>query len=285
MRRHLAIAFGVPRLVAVHAMFSRALVVEAVYQASQLSGGAVLGRVVNTGTLRQGPAGMQYSPEPTDKLVVHLGTQVHEFVVRDAQGNRSAATADEWLLSAHRLRYRHRVEGQGDVELSVAFDGSRFEASVKGTSSQAGEPLQIDLRSVGQSVGERDLTGQDLTTRAELSGTIRGKGVEVDVHETHRSRLVSATSTRLLWSQRGSASRLTATSGSTVRAGGSSFTFRGVEVVTDVANKGGTDSSGVVQASGHVERGGEPFGTVALVHGRVVLKTATGAIPLDLGGT
>jgi len=71
----LPIAFGLPRVVALNVYMSRGLVVEAVYQATALSGGSYYGRIVNTGTLVLGPAGLQYQPSPTDRLVLKLGTQ------------------------------------------------------------------------------------------------------------------------------------------------------------------------------------------------------------------
>ena len=52
-----AVAFGLPRIVAMNAYLSRSLVVEAVYQATALSGGGMVGRIVNTGTLAPGYGG------------------------------------------------------------------------------------------------------------------------------------------------------------------------------------------------------------------------------------
>ena len=111
--RRLPIAFGLPRLAAANAYLSRAMVVESVYQATALSGAGMMGQVRNTGTLAPGFGGMyQYSPQPTDRLVVSYAGQTHEFVVHEASGNSQAMTSDAWLLSPHQLRYTHRLQGQ-----------------------------------------------------------------------------------------------------------------------------------------------------------------------------
>ena len=119
--RGLAIAFGLPRVVALNVSMSRGLVVEAVYQATALSGGGMVGRVVNTGTLVLGPAGLQYQHSPTDRPILRLGEQTHEFVVKEAQGNVAAATATAWLFSPHRLHYVHRFAGEADVYVIIYY--------------------------------------------------------------------------------------------------------------------------------------------------------------------
>jgi hypothetical protein len=50
-KRDLAIAFGLPWVIAVNAYLSRALAVEAVHQASASSDAGFYGQVTNTGTL------------------------------------------------------------------------------------------------------------------------------------------------------------------------------------------------------------------------------------------
>lgn len=155
----LPVAFGLPRVVAVNVYMSRGLVVEAVYQATALSGGASFGRIVNTGTLVLGPAGLQYQHGPTDRLVLKLGTQTHEFVVKDAQGNMAAATATAWLFSTHRLHYTHRLPGQAEADISLSFDGYRFQAKIKGWSMVSGARYTVDLTASGQSATRRDYHG------------------------------------------------------------------------------------------------------------------------------
>jgi hypothetical protein len=93
---------------------------------------------------------------------------------------------------------------------------------------------------------------------------------------------VSAISPRLLYSQRGSASRTEVTINNTLRAGGSTFRFQDVKVVSDVKSKGGTGSAGVVSASGSVTHGGSPYGTVVLEGQKVFLETSSGPVPLDV---
>jgi hypothetical protein len=280
-RDALSVGFALPRVIAVQVMMSRAMVVEAVYQATALSGGMLTGQVARTGTLRQGVAGFQYLPQPADRLVVVLGSQTHEFVVEDTQGNNGAPSSDIWLQSPHRLRYVHRIAGQAEARIEEVFDGSRFDVTVKGVQEREGRRFDVDLRTAGGASGRRDFQGQEVTTQAEMTGRITGGNVEVDVRETLRSNLVAANSPRLLYSQRGMASRIVTTSNSVVKSGSDTFQFQGVEVVTDVNERGGSGGMGVVSAQGVVLRGGSPFGNVVLQGERAVLRTAAESIALD----
>ena len=109
----LAIAFGLPRVTSINAYISRYLVVESVYQAT-IASGSMFGQIANTGTLLIAPYGVRYQPDPTDRLIVKLGDQTHEFVIKEAQGNVAAPSAMEWLLSPHVLRYTtHRLPWSG----------------------------------------------------------------------------------------------------------------------------------------------------------------------------
>ena len=55
-----------------------------VYEATRLSGGGAAGRVVNTGTLEVDTRGVRYRRNPTDRLVLNLDDQRHEFVIEEA---------------------------------------------------------------------------------------------------------------------------------------------------------------------------------------------------------
>lgn len=278
----LRIAFGLPRLVATTAYFSRAMVVNGLYQATILSGAGLMGQIRSTGTLAQGFGGaFQYSPEPADRLVVHWAGAVHEFVVHDVVGNPQAATADAWLLSPHQLRYSHRLEGQAEADISVAFDGAAFEVSVQGWTTQWGERYTLDLRSVGRSGGVRDYGGQDVQMAYDLTGTISGGGVAVEVQEEHTSFLVAATSLRTLPSQRGSASDSNATLTSTAVVDGVGYQFADVQVRTGTSTRGGQSSGGMTGLSGAVLRAGQPFGAFVLQAGRAFLQTEDGLVSMD----
>jgi hypothetical protein len=282
----LAIAFGLPRVVAVNVYLSRALVVEAVYQATALSGGAQLGRIVNTGTLTPGfGGGFQYAPQPADRLVVNLGPQqTHEFVVQQAQGNVQAATAAAWVMSPHILQYIHRLPGQAEATIAAQYDGSRFEVQVQGWYLQSGTRYDLDLRASGQAAGTRDYHGQDVQTQYDLTGTIRGGGIEVDVSERHTSSLVAATNLRILPSQRGSASRFSGVINNVLRSGGEEYRFQNVQVQTDQRTRGttGAGQAGLTGLQGVVLRNGAPFGRLAAQAGRAMLQTESGVIALDM---
>jgi hypothetical protein len=150
-QRDLAIAFGLPRVVAVNAYLSRSLIVEAVYQATALAGSGFYGQVTNTGTLTTEYGSLQYLPEPTDRLVLRLGEETHEFVVRDVQGNMQAQTAASWLLYPHILRYRHVLPGQAEVEMSVHYDGMSYQSEMTGWYEQSGQRYDLNLGASGQS--------------------------------------------------------------------------------------------------------------------------------------
>ena len=278
----LPIAFGLPRVVALNVYMSRGLVVEAVYQATALSGGSYYGRIVNTGTLVLGPAGLQYQPSPTDRLVLKLGTQTHEFVVKNAQGNMAAATSTAWLFSPHRLHYTHRIPGQADADISLSFDGNRFQAKVKGWSMVGGVRYTVDLTASGQSATRRDYHGQEVQTEYNLSGNVQGEGFAVEVNERHTFGLAAATNLRMPQSMRGSASRFNGTLNNVLRVGEDEYKFANVQIQTDMKGRGGTGSAGVTNATGQVLLNGKPFGRCVLQSGQVFLSTENGQIPLDL---
>lgn len=278
----LRLAFGFPRTVAASAYLSRTMVVEAVYQATALSGGGLVGRIVNTGTLSPGYGGAyQYSPQPTDRLVVHYAGQVHEFVVHEAQGNPQAMTSDAWLLSPHQLRYRHRMGTEAEADISVRYDGSAFEVSVQGWTTQWGQRYEVDLTAAGQQAGVRDYGGQDIQTAYDVTGTIKGQGLDLAVNERHVSSLVAATSPRLLPSQRGTASQSSSTLNNVLSFGGVRYQLRDVQVQSGTQGRAGQGSAGMTGVSGVVLRDSEPYGRFVYQGGRAILETSDGSISMD----
>jgi hypothetical protein len=281
--RDLAIAFGLPRVVAVNAYLSRYLVVEAVYQATALSGSGMYGQVTNTGTLTTEFGGLQYLPQPADRLILRLGTETHEFVVMDAQGDIRAQTASAWLLMPHVLRYRHVLPGQADVELAVQFDGVIFQSEVVGWYEQSGQRYDLDLVASGQSATQRDMTGQEARTEYDLTGTISREGFSLEVSEHHTSTLAAASHpSRLLPSQRGSASRFNGTINNVLQSGGIESRFVDVQLQTDMMAQGGTGTAGLTGLTGQVFRNGTLFGQCVLENGQAFLDTGSSRIPLDL---
>jgi hypothetical protein len=281
----LVIAFGLPRIVAMNAYLSRALVVEAVYQATALSGAGMMGQVTNTGTLSPGyGGGFQYSPQPADRLIVNLGPQeAHEFIIRQAQGNIQARTAAEWVMSPHVLQYSHRLQSQAEAEMSAQFNGTQFQVQVQGWYMQSGTRYDLNLSATGHTSGSSGYDGQDAQTQYDLTGSISGGGFEVEVHERHTSSMASATSLRLLPSQRGSASRFNGILNSILRIGGDEYRFQNVQVQTDQRTRGtATGQAGLTMLEGMVMRSGQPFGRLVPQSGQAFLQTQSGLLPLDM---
>ncbi|MFC1636669.1 hypothetical protein ACFL5Z_17715 [Planctomycetota bacterium] len=264
-----------------NAYISRLLVVEAVYQATRLSG-SMFGQIVNTGTLVVASTGVHYQPSPTDRLIVKLGEQTHEFVVKEAQGNVAAPSAMAWLLSPHVLSYTHRLPDQAEAEISIRFDGYRFDVQVRGWSMLKDRRYTADLAAIGQSSMVRDFHGQQVRTEYHLKGKIQGTGIDLKVDERHVFNMAAASSPRLLPSQRGSASRFTGTLNNVLQVGDDQYKFDAVEITTDMKARGGQGSAGVTSAKGQALRNGKPFGTCVLRTGQVVLETEGGPIKLDL---
>jgi len=282
LEKNLAVAFSLPRAAATGVYQSRDLLVEAVYQATNLSGGALRGEIVITGTLRVSDDGIQYSAEPTDRLVVKLDGQTHEFVIKEAQGSDQAATATAWLDEPHMIRYSHKLEGEAEAEISVRFETTRFSAEVKGWCRQFGMRYKVDLKSAGRTAAEGDFHGREEKTGYTLEGTISGGGAEIAVSEKHTFEMASATNLRLLPSQRGSASRFNVTIGNVLRFGGAEYSFKNVEIQFDTKTKGNETQSGLTRAVGAVLRNGKPFGSCAVLVGKAVLKSPSGTVVLDL---
>lgn len=277
----LAVAFALPRVVALGVVSSGNLCVEAVYQATILSGGAQSGRIVSTGTLQVGQFGPQYSPAPADRLVVTIGGKTHEFVLKDAQGNMQAESAGQWLAAPHVLEYSHKMGSDAEATIRNRFDGSRFDVSVEGWYTQAGTRYDVKLTAAGGAAGERDATGADTRTGYDLRGTIRAPDIEVDVDERHATTFASAMGLDRLPSQRGSASRFEATIRNVLRASGAEYRFDQVRVQADSRTKGNDTTSGVTGLEGAVLRDGAPFGRCVLAGERAMLVTDAGPIALD----
>ena len=282
----LAIAFGLPRVIAVNAYLSRSLVVEAVYQATALSGSGYYGQITNTGTLTTEYGGLQYLPQPSDRLVVRLGPETHEFVVREAQGNAQAPTAANWLIYPHILRYRHVLPGQAEVEMAVQYDGVTFRSEVNGWYEQSGQRYDLSLTAAGQSTTQRGIDGQEVATEYDFTGTISREGFTLNVSEHHVSALASAMHpSRQLPSQRGSASRFTGIINNVLQSGDVEYRLENVRVQTDMVARRGEGSAGLTDFGGQILRNGTVLGQCVLQSGQAFLDTGTARIPLDLPPT
>lgn len=278
----LSAAFGLPRLSTMGVMTSRTMLTEAVYFATAQTGAARPGQVTQSGTITGDQHGWQYSPAPSDRLVVNVGGQVHEFQGIDAQGDDTAEFAANWLAAPHRLAYRYRMPDLVEVAVQERFDGHSFEASVIGWSALLGPRYEVELTARGavQTVGGVD--GREARTRYEVSGRIHGEGHEIDVLEQHFSDFASSNSLRLLTSQRGWASQLRCTIASTVRSGGDTYRFDDVQVESGAKEKSGQTTISVVSTSGTIQRNGRPFAEVELRAGRPVAMAGSTVIPLQI---
>lgn len=281
-RSGLAAAFALPTVVAGSAYESRSMVTEAVYYATAVTGAAQLGGITAVGTVVVTPAGAQYSPSPQDRLVVRVGEQTHEFVVKQTQGGNQAPTAIGWLQAPHVLHYTHRIPDNAEAEITEQFDGRRFNVQVKGWAKLNGQRFDVDLAAAGQTGGERDLGGQDVQTTYDLTGTIRGNGSEIRVSQRQTIRTVGAYSLNFLVSQRGTATQINAVINNSVLSGGHTYTFGNVQVQSESTDKGGNRRSGITSASGAITRGGQPFATLRLQNGAVI--AVAGSETIIIGG-
>lgn len=277
----LPIAFGLPRIVAVNTYLSRTMVVEAVYQATYLSGGAQMGRIVNTGTIAVGPAGAQYAPYPSDRLVVNLGEQTHEFVVMQAQGNPQAQNASAWVAQPHYLQYSHKIPGMAEATIAAQYDGSRFQVQVQGWTMQSGTRYEVNMSASGMGGGSSGYHGGGSQIEYDMTGRITGGGLEIDVNEHHTSVMQSATNLRLLHRMRGFASQTNATINNVLRMGGVEYRLQNVQVQTEVRERGFEGSAGLTGLQGELLRAGQPFGRFFAQAGRAFVETASGTIALD----
>lgn len=278
----LAIAFGAPRLIATSALGSRAMVVGAVYAATELSGAQGTGRIVSTGTLRVQGEKATYVAQPTDRLVLLMGGKQHVFVLKNAQGDASAADASAWLMSPHLLSYHHSIEGEAEADFDMRYDGNSFTVKVQGKATFDGCQTEIALDAKGTTGGTRDLDGHELQTRYEMAGTLRGGGFEVTVQESHVMTSVSAQSLSTLPSMRGSASRVATTIGSSLVCGGHTFHFESVQAQSDLKEKGGRTVNQESTTSGTVSCDGAAYGQCAMVGGVPILTAGGVAMPLAM---
>lgn len=283
METALSIAFGLPYVVATSVSQSRDMVVEAVYGATSLSGAGQYGGITNTGTLYvKGFQDATYAPSPQDRLVVKIEGYTHEFIVKEARGDNQATTAAVWLAAPHRLRYVHRMPGWFEVEIGAGYDGRSFTAEVTGWYKYKGVRYDLSIASTGVSSGTSDYHGEETKIQYVLKGEVKGGDLEVDVEETHSLETASATNLRLLYSQRGSASRFNATLNNVLRLGGREYRLKDIQVQTDFKTKGGVSSFHFNGLEGVVLEDNLPYGECVLQSERAALKTESGLIPLEL---
>ncbi len=277
VQRCLPIAFSLPRFIAGNVHSSRGMLVEAVYFAT----GAQLGQITMTGTITVAREGATYAPTPADRLVVKIGGEVHEFVVKEVKGNNQAESAAGWLASPHVLHYTHKLGERADAEIRVKFDGKRFDASAKGFVKVGATRYDANLTAVGATEGTRDLDGFDIATQYDLTGTITGEGCEIAVNEHHVLKSAGAYSLRLLTTQRGSASQIDARLANVFKCGGATYALSNVDVRTETLDKGKEQRSGITAVTGQIARDGTPVATCSLMDGVVYAMFGAQRLRLD----
>lgn len=276
-------ALAMPRFASDNAQSSRSMLVEAVYFATGQTGSGQFGQITSTGTVQVSELGAVYSPAPTDKLIIQLGAQTHEFKLKNAQGNNNAATALSWILSPHVLEYTHTMPNQAEANLSVQFDGNNFSARISGWAMLGSQRYEVDLTAQGTSSGSSDGTGAERQTQYRMTGTIRGGGADVTVLEEHTVSFASAIGLNLLASQRGNATQIRSVSSSSVKIGGDIYKFNNIQAESGMKERGNQSSGGMVSAAGLVTKNDAPFGEVMLQNGAVVVAAGGNVIPLRLG--
>ncbi len=263
---------------------SRQMVVEGVYFATAQTGAANFGQITRSGTITATPQGFHYHPEPSDKLVVREGMKLHEFEAIDAAGDNSAMFAANWLMAPHRLTYVHRLPDEAEVTIREEYDGQNFGVRLSGWAVVQGRRFTIELESRGVTEGGSDFQGAETRTRSAVTGAIRGDDLAIDVSEQHVNHFVSAFSTRLLPSQRGSASQLISTVASTLKFGGDIYRFQDVHVETGNREKGGeTVSGGLAALRGLILRNDQRFAECSLQNGLPV--AVAGGVPIPLASS
>jgi hypothetical protein len=266
-------------------MSSRMAVVEAVYFATAQTGSANFGQVTRTGTIVRTAIGFQYSPAPQDRLVVQDGGKAHEFLSIEAMGDSTATFAGNWLMAPHRLSYMHRLPGEAEATIKEEYDGRNFTAQVSGWAMLQGRRFEVTLASRGATQGGSDFQGSETKTISELTGTIKGDDLVVDVREQHTNVFVSAFSARMLPSQRGSANQFFSTLASVVKVGPDQYRFNNVQVEAGNREKAGqTISAGVAAVSGQIIRNDRPFANCGLQNGIPVAVANGTVIPLATAG-
>ncbi len=193
LEKILGVGSTLPALISSGAVQSRQTVVKAVYGATMLSGGALTGQIVNTGTLTQvaGTLRFRYSPEPADRLVVKLVNGTHEFQIKGVKGNMKAVSAEAFLDADHVLHYRHRVPGRFDLDVKVRNTGGKFSGSVEGTFTHEKRDYKTKLESSGSSSYQSGFGGFESRADYKLSGKVTAKDLHLDVDEHHSFIMVS----------------------------------------------------------------------------------------------
>jgi hypothetical protein len=136
----LSVAFSLPRMIVAASLESRSAVTEAVFFATAQTGG--LQGITTAGTVSSTQGGWQYSPMPSDKLIVRVGNAVHEFSQIQAAGGGGASTAISWLEAPHHLAYHHRAGDLAEATIDETFEGRQFTTHLTGWTNRAGPAVR-----------------------------------------------------------------------------------------------------------------------------------------------
>ncbi len=273
--------FETPRQLVGKAYLSRRILLEALFQSTGLSERGPAAGTVSSGTLTVQGTDSGYEAQPTDRLVVHIEGQTHEFIIEEMRGNFLAHDAAEWLTSTHALRYRYRVPGQAELSVVLSFDRVLFEMSISGWYVDSGTRFDTDLVAKGQASGTLDQYGQQVWANFTATGSLRGGGLEIDVRQQHNGSLgVSSGVLHPDASRASPAGRSRVAISNSVRMGQEVYGFSEVEIETEIRLAPGTAEAVLVSLTGSVFRGGQLFGTMVLQGGQPLVQAGSTTISL-----
>src|SRR6185503_7524034 len=132
----------------------------------------------------------------------------------------------------------------------------------------------------GFTQGVVDADGADTKTHSDLTGSITGDDVVLEVHEQHINIFASSTSLRLMPSMRGSANQFFSTIGNVLKTGGETYRYNNIQVETGSKEKGNQGSAGVVAVKGIILRNDRPFAECTLQNGIPIAVAGGTVIPL-----
>lgn len=277
----LRMAFATPRELVGRAYLSRRILMEALFQATALSERAASAGIVSSGTLIVQGTDIGYDVEPADRFVVDLDGRAHEFTVEEIQGNFLAASATEWLVSTHALRYRYRRAEQSELSVVLSYDQVLFSMDISGWHVDSGTRFDTDLVASGQASGTLGENGHQLWASFSTTGSLRGGGLEITVRQEHRGNLGVSSGVLHPDASRAVASgRSRVNLNNNVRMGEEVYGFNKVEMATEVHLTAGAAEVELISLTGSLFRGGDLFGSLVLLDGQPVVQVGPNRISL-----
>jgi hypothetical protein len=157
--------------------------VQAVYLASELTGGQVL---VTTGTLTEGAGGsFTYSPTPQDRLSIVFASNVRmDFFITAFSGD-FAQDADSFLYYNHDVRFRVLIQGALDLTIATTFSGSSSSASLSGSYAYDGITYAATLSEQGSFSYSVESGSAEFEHQQSTQGSVTAPGFSMTVNESY----------------------------------------------------------------------------------------------------